>query len=320
MALAPIAEKNQDATIYVGGLDEKVTEDILWELFVQAGPVVDVNMPKDRVTQEHQGFGFIEFMSEEDADYAIKIMNMIKLYGKPIRASNATSNQKSLDIGANLFIGNLDGEVDEKLLFDTFSSFGVILQTPKIMRDTSTGNPKGYAFISFGSFEAADSALEAMHGQFLCNRAITVQYAFKKDTKGQRHGSAAERLLAKNHPTPYSIQANTKFADHPPEDAPKQPKPAPPPPQPPTQPQIMHPPPPIAIRPPPPPPPNLPPFQPGFPMHPMSGVPPQPNVLSNPIMPILQPPPPQHVPFPPNFILPMGGMMGGMPPPPNSFQ
>ena len=44
-------------------------------------------MPKDRVTQSHQGYGFIEFMSEEDADYAIKIMNMIKLYGKPIRVN-----------------------------------------------------------------------------------------------------------------------------------------------------------------------------------------------------------------------------------------
>lgn len=44
-------------------------------------------MPKDRVTQMHQGYGFVEFMSEEDADYAIKIMNMIKLYGKPIRVN-----------------------------------------------------------------------------------------------------------------------------------------------------------------------------------------------------------------------------------------
>ncbi len=77
----------QDATIYVGGLDEKVSESILWELFVQAGPVVNVHMPKDRITQNHQGYGFVEFMSEEDADYAIKIMNMIKLYGKPIRVN-----------------------------------------------------------------------------------------------------------------------------------------------------------------------------------------------------------------------------------------
>ena len=44
-------------------------------------------MPKDRITQAHQGYGFIEFMGEDDADYAIKVMNMIKLYGKPIRVN-----------------------------------------------------------------------------------------------------------------------------------------------------------------------------------------------------------------------------------------
>ena len=34
-----------DATIYVGGLDEKVTETLLWELFLQGGPVG--KCPKD---------------------------------------------------------------------------------------------------------------------------------------------------------------------------------------------------------------------------------------------------------------------------------
>lgn len=51
------------------------------------------------------------------------------------------------------------------------------------MRDAETGNSKGFAFVNFASFEASDSAIEAMNGQFLCNRAITVSYAFKKDTK-----------------------------------------------------------------------------------------------------------------------------------------
>lgn len=90
-------------------------------------------MPKDRVTQMHQGYGFVEFLSEDDADYGIKIMNMIKLYGKPIRVNKASAHQKNLDVGANIFIGNLDPEVDEKLLYDTFSAFGVILQTPKVI-------------------------------------------------------------------------------------------------------------------------------------------------------------------------------------------
>ena len=61
----------------------------------------------------------------------------------------------------------------------------------QIMRDPDTGNSKGYAFINFASFEAADASMEAMNSQCLCNRAISISYAFKKDSKGERHGSAA---------------------------------------------------------------------------------------------------------------------------------
>lgn len=216
MAAGPISERNQDATVYVGGLDEKVSEPLLWELFLQAGPVVNTHMPKDRVTGQHQGYGFVEFLSEEDADYAIKIMNMIKLYGKPIRVNKASAHNKNLDVGANIFIGNLDPEIDEKLLYDTFSAFGVILQTPKIMRDPDTGNSKGYAFINYASFDASDAAIEAMNGQYLCNRPITVSYAFKKDSKGERHGSAAERLLAAQNPLSQADRPHQLFADAPP--------------------------------------------------------------------------------------------------------
>ncbi len=34
-----------DATVYVGGLDEKVSEALLWELFLQAGPVGKEYLP-----------------------------------------------------------------------------------------------------------------------------------------------------------------------------------------------------------------------------------------------------------------------------------
>ena len=46
---------------------------------------------------------------------AIKILNMIKVYGKPIRVNKASQDKKQMDVGANLFIGNLDPDVDEKV-------------------------------------------------------------------------------------------------------------------------------------------------------------------------------------------------------------
>lgn len=55
---------------------------------------------------------------------------------------------------------------------------------------------KGYGFVSFTAFEASDDAIANMHGQYMMNKEITVQYAYKKDGKGERHGDQAERALA----------------------------------------------------------------------------------------------------------------------------
>lgn len=194
-----IYDKNQEATIYVGNVDQKIDEEILWELFVNCGPLHSVNCPKDKITQMHMGYGFIEFKNEDDADYAIKVMNMVKLFGKPIRCSKATADKKTADCGANLFIGNVDPSCDDKTLYDTFAAFGQLL-CAKVMRDPDTGESRGFAFVGYDTFEASDAAMEAMNGQFLCNSPIAVSYAYKKDTKGERHGDAAERLLAANKP------------------------------------------------------------------------------------------------------------------------
>lgn len=100
---------------------------------LQAGRIQNIHLPKDRVTQTHQGYGFVEFLSEEDAEYAAKIMNQVRLYGKPIRVNKASADkQKTVEVGAELFIGNLDPMVDEKTLYDTFGRFGNLVSAPKV--------------------------------------------------------------------------------------------------------------------------------------------------------------------------------------------
>ena len=44
--------------MYVGNLTEECDEAILWELFAQVGRVVRVSMPRDKVLQRHQNYGF----------------------------------------------------------------------------------------------------------------------------------------------------------------------------------------------------------------------------------------------------------------------
>lgn len=189
-------EQNKDATVYVGNIDERFTQELLSELMTQVGPVRQVHMPQDRVSQTHQGYGFVEFDTPASAEYAAKVLNGIRIWGKPIRVNKASADkQKMVDIGAELFINNLDPQVDEKILYDTFSQFGQILRQPNIVRDENNIS-KGYGFVSFDSFEASDAALATMNGQYLLSKAITVEYAYKKDGKGERHGDEAERKLA----------------------------------------------------------------------------------------------------------------------------
>merc|ERR1719320_2185790 len=80
-----------------------------------------------------------------------------------------------------------------------------------------------------------------MNGQYLCNRAIAISYAFKKDSKGERHGSAAERLLAAQNPLSQADRPHQLFADAPPVPLPSI-TPVPPPPS------MMAPPPPQMLR------------------------------------------------------------------------
>jgi splicing factor 3B subunit 4 len=291
-SLATVEHRNQDATVYVGGLEPPCSEEILTELFAQAGRVQSVYMPKDKLSGVHNGYGFVEFLLVEDAEYAMTIFNMMKLYGRPLRVSKSSLDKpgpdsgESRNVGANLFVGNLDPDtVDEKLLYDTFSAFGTLIRPPNLARDEETQQSKGFGFCQYDNFSASDTAIDCMNGQFLGNRQINVQYALKKNADGkpgtERHGSRAERMLAQARQEQNAasgsggstVRPNNAFMGN---NSNRMPPPPPPP--------------------------------------PMAGLPPPPPPL----------PPGGHVPLPPP-PLPMGShmippppppMAGGFPPPP----
>ena len=127
-------------------------------------------------------------------------MNGVPLYNQAIRVNRSGRDRKLFDIGANLFIGNLDPEVDERHLTETFKHFGNMIGPAKVARDETSGTSRGYAFVYYDTFEAADAAIAAMNGQFFGGRRINVNFSFKKDKPGERHGDAAERQLAAKNP------------------------------------------------------------------------------------------------------------------------
>nr|KAF6467414.1 RNA binding motif protein 7 [Rousettus aegyptiacus] len=78
------AAAEADRTLFVGNLETKVTEELLFELFHQAGPVIKVKIPKDKDGKPKQ-FAFVNFKHEVSVPYAMNLLNGIKLFGRPIK-------------------------------------------------------------------------------------------------------------------------------------------------------------------------------------------------------------------------------------------
>lgn len=80
------------ATVFVGGLDQAVTQQTLYHAFLPFGDIVEVNLPKPDLPgakEEHRGFGYVEFEAATDANDAIDNMDRSELYGQVIKVAAA---------------------------------------------------------------------------------------------------------------------------------------------------------------------------------------------------------------------------------------
>jgi RNA recognition motif-containing protein len=80
------------ATVFVGGLDQAVTEQTLYHAFLPFGDIVEVKLPKPELPSNkdpHRGYGYVEFENGEDAKDAIDNMDRSELYGHVIKVAAA---------------------------------------------------------------------------------------------------------------------------------------------------------------------------------------------------------------------------------------
>ncbi|KFM22968.1 Peptidyl-prolyl cis-trans isomerase E [Auxenochlorella protothecoides] len=80
---------NPKTTLYVGGLEESVTDAILHAAFIPFGDIKDVSVPIDHASGKHRGFGFVDFETAEDAADAIDNMHNGELFGRVLRVNYA---------------------------------------------------------------------------------------------------------------------------------------------------------------------------------------------------------------------------------------
>jgi polyadenylate-binding protein len=136
--------------IYVKNVDNDVTDDEFRELFEKYGAITSASLAHDEQGKS-RGFGFVNYIKHEDAARAVDELNDSEFRGQKLYVGRAQKKhereeelrkqyeaarleKQSKYQGVNLYIKNLDDDVDDEKLRELFTPFGTITSA-KVMRD-----------------------------------------------------------------------------------------------------------------------------------------------------------------------------------------
>jgi RNA recognition motif-containing protein len=85
-------------------------------------------------------------------------------------------------MSTKLYVGNLSYDVTDNTLRELFSQHGPVTEV-NLMMDRVSGRPRGFAFVTLETKEAADAAVLALNGKDLQGRALTVNEARPREER-----------------------------------------------------------------------------------------------------------------------------------------
>ena len=179
----------QERKLFLGGLSWETTDAKLREHFGQYGSLTDVVIMTDKVTGRSRGFGFVTYASKQAAEDAVTAPHTID--GKQVEAKRAQSRE-AMGGGSSssdsyrkikkVFVGGLDPATTEQEFRECFEKCGPVVET-LIMKDGTTGKPRGFGFVTFedeaGAQECTKVDRHRLHG-----RDVQVKLAVPKEQMG----------------------------------------------------------------------------------------------------------------------------------------
>jgi polyadenylate-binding protein len=222
--------------IYVKNIEQDATDDEFRALFEQYGEITSATLANDPETGKHRGFGFVNYVKHEAAAQAVDELNDSDFKGQKLYVGRAQKKhereeelrkqyeaqrmeKQSKYQGVNLYIKNLDDDIDDEKLREMFTPFGTITSA-KVMRDTMPatgedgeeaeesrdsdkekaeeddkdkitikgekkilGKSKGFGFVCFSSPDEATKAVTEMSQKMINGKPLYVALAQRKDVR-----------------------------------------------------------------------------------------------------------------------------------------
>ena len=195
--------------IYVKNIDLGFTEKEFEELFAPYGKITSIYLEKDQ-DGKSKGFGFVNYEEHKSAVDAVEALNDKEINGQKIYVGRAQKKRERTEElkkqyeairleklskyqGVNLFIKNLDDQIDSEKLEEEFKPFGTITSA-KVMVDDA-GKSKGFGFVCFSTPEEATKAITEMNQRMINGKPLYVALAQRKDV---RRSQLEQQIQARN--------------------------------------------------------------------------------------------------------------------------
>ncbi|XP_064110550.1 ELAV-like protein 1 isoform X16 [Macrobrachium nipponense] len=141
----------------------------------ECGPPLETSVPA--ICSQSLGYGFVNYVRQDDAERAINQLNGLRLQNKTIKVSYARPSSEAIK-GANLYVSGLPKSMTQQDLEAMFRAYGSII-TSRILCDNITGLSKGVGFIRFDQRIEAERAIQKLNGTIPdgAQEPITVKFA-----------------------------------------------------------------------------------------------------------------------------------------------
>lgn len=114
------------------------------------------------------------------------------------RSGKSSLSRQIIMNNSKLYVGNLAFTTSETDLQEIFSAHGTVIEV-KLPVDRESGRPRGFAFVTMATPEAAQAAILGINGTAVGEQTLTVNHARPREEGAGRSNGVGFRKHGGNH-------------------------------------------------------------------------------------------------------------------------